>query len=163
VVWENPDAYRAWIPEQVRFVEDDDEAEDVLRGGDGDLRALSVVEEPTDSMREATGGGSVEVERVGWNDVRLRVDADDDALVVLADQYFPGWEAQVDGEPTPIRAANVTMRAVAVPAGAHTLKFEYRPAGWRFGLVLSLLGGLALVGGAVLAHRAGRAQGQAGP
>lgn len=156
VVWENDDAYRAWIPEQVRFAETEEEAVDVLRSGAGDLRELSVVEEPTDRMRSATGSGSVTVERVGWNDVRLRVNADDDAVVVLADQYFPGWEARVDGEATPIRAANVAMRAVAVPEGEHVLEFEYRPTGWRYGLLASLAGVLVLVVGAAFAQRAGR-------
>jgi uncharacterized membrane protein YfhO len=48
-------------------------------------------------------------------------------FLVLSDTYFPGWTAAVDGRETPIYRANYTFRAVALPAGAHTVTFSYRP------------------------------------
>ena len=53
--------------------------------------------------------------------------------VVLNDPYHPWWSAAVDGAEAPVLRANVLFRAVAVPPGRHTVRFEFRPlaGAWR--------------------------------
>ena len=65
-------------------------------------------------------------------------------LVVLADTYARGWRASVDGAPVPILATNHLFRGVLAPAGAHLVRFEYRPPALRIGTALTLLSALAL-------------------
>jgi hypothetical protein len=69
-------------------------------------------------------------------------------LVVLADTYYPGWTATVDGAPAPILATNHLFRGVPAPAGAHRIRFAYRPRSLALGAALSLLTALALAAGA---------------
>ncbi len=57
--------------------------------------------------------------------------------VVLSDNYAVGWVASVDGQPTPLVRANVVFRAVAVPAGRHTVRFAYQPPRFYGSAVLS--------------------------
>jgi hypothetical protein len=78
-----------------------------------------------------------------------------DGLVVLADAYYRGWRATVDGQPAPIFATNHLFRGVPVPAGTHRIRFEYRPASVRAGGAASLVG-WALLGIAFHRSRAGR-------
>lgn len=80
--------------------------------------------------------------------LRLRVDAPNPGLVVLADGYVHGWSAQVDGLDEPIWAANHALRAVAVDAGVHEVRMSYASAGWELGkwLSASALLLLALIG-----------------
>jgi len=47
--------------------------------------------------------------------------------VVLHDTYYPGWIAEIDGKPTPIRRADPFFRAVDVPSGTHRLTFRFAP------------------------------------
>lgn len=61
------------------------------------------------------------------------------AYLVLAEVWYPGWQATLDGQPTPIYRANTAFRAVYVPAGEHTLEFVYRPTTVTLGLALSAL------------------------
>ena len=68
--------------------------------------------------------------------------------LVLADAFYPGWEAAVDGKPAPIHAADIALRSVSVPAGTHTVTMEYKPqsfvigaAGVPAGVILFILGG----------------------
>lgn len=76
---------------------------------------------------------SVEVERPGW--------------LVLADTFYPGWKADVNGASATIERANIAFRAVAVTPGARTVRFVYQPD-WltpaAFISLVSLLGLLVL-------------------
>lgn len=71
-------------------------------------------------------------------------------LLVLADTWFPGWTATVDGQPAEVLRAYGALRAVAVGAGTHTVVFRYRPASIRWGFALT---GAALLGCLVLLVR----------
>jgi hypothetical protein len=54
--------------------------------------------------------------------------------VVVADAFFPGWEATVDGAASRVLRANHGLRAVAVPGGRSRVVMRYRPMTFRFGL-----------------------------
>jgi hypothetical protein len=66
-------------------------------------------------------------------------------LVVLADTFYPGWTATVDGAPAPILATNHLFRGVPAPAGTHRIRFAYRPRSLAIGATLSVMTLLALV------------------
>jgi len=75
--------------------------------------------------------------------IELLLDAPSDGYVVLLDTFYPGWRVKLDGADAPLLRANLAFRAVAVSAGKHALRFEYRPASVTAGLLISLLAGLA--------------------
>src|SRR5205085_12603574 len=83
----------------------------------------------------------------GERSVTLAVDASRPAQLVLADTYYPGWKATVDGHGVPIHPADAAFRGVAVPAGRHTVRFSYEPSSVRVGALLSLLGVLVVIAG----------------
>lgn len=89
---------------------------------------------------------------------RLEVRATTDApgWLVIADADYPGWRAEIDGQPAPVLRANYAFRAVTLPAGAHTVQLIFDPPLWRVGWLLAGLGALGLaglVGGAVRQRR----------
>src|SRR5439155_274976 len=63
--------------------------------------------------------------------VELRATAAAPGLAVLADTFYAGWQADVDGRPASVVATNHLFRGVPVPAGMHRVRFEYRPASAR--------------------------------
>ena len=69
--------------------------------------------------------------------VRCRLDAP--GVLVLADTWYPGWRATVDGADAPILRANHAFRGVALGKGAHEVRFIFRPASFMFGAWLSVL------------------------
>lgn len=75
--------------------------------------------------------------------IELEVRAAADAFVVVADAWFPGWSATLDGAPARMARVNHALRGVAVPAGAHVVAMRYVPPGWGAGRALAL-GGWAL-------------------
>lgn len=66
-------------------------------------------------------------------------------LLLLADTYYPGWTATINGAQTPILRVNLMHRGVLVPPGKQTILFRYQPWTVRWGISLSLLGFLSLV------------------
>jgi hypothetical protein len=89
--------------------------------------------------------------------VTIATSADNEAILVLADSYYPGWKAFVDGRKEVIRRANLFFRAVPLPAGNHTVEFRYEPRSFTFGLLISAATLVALaVVTAILAFRARR-------
>jgi hypothetical protein len=85
--------------------------------------------------------------------VRLRVDAPRAGYVVFSDTFYPGWEAVVNGRPTPISRANQSFKAVRVDAGPSEVSFQFRPRSLRIGAWLSVLT-LLLGAGALFARGA---------
>jgi membrane protein YfhO len=57
-----------------------------------------------------------------------------EAILVFSDNFFPGWVATVDAHPVPILRANCVFRAIVVPAGKHTIRFEFSPPELSWGL-----------------------------
>jgi hypothetical protein len=71
------------------------------------------------------------------NEIRLAVDTPADAYLVLSEVWYPGWQATVDGVPTPVLRANYAFRAVRLEPGQHQVQFIFTPRSWRLGLAIS--------------------------
>ncbi|TLN24301.1 YfhO family protein, partial [bacterium] len=63
--------------------------------------------------------------------------------LVLSDVYYPGWQAQVDGETVAIQPYQNLLRSVVLGPGEHQVVFTFRPVlvsiGWGCGLAGWLL------------------------
>jgi hypothetical protein len=82
------------------------------------------------------------------DEVVIRTTTSEPGTLVLADAFYPGWVAELDGRPAPIYATDLALRGVIVPAGTHTIVMRYQPAS----VVLGALGvpagaGVWVVGG----------------
>ncbi|MBI4518488.1 MAG: YfhO family protein [Deltaproteobacteria bacterium] len=86
-----------------------------------------------------TGGQSraAEITEYAPEYVAIRVGGDSRGLLVLTDQFYPGWEASVDGRPAAIYRADYVFRGVPVPAGEHTVEFRFVPRSFWLGLAVS--------------------------
>jgi len=80
------------------------------------------------------------------NQVTLDVDMADSGFVVLSDAHYPGWNAFVDGQPSPVYRANYLFRAVEVGPGEHWVEYRYQPRSFWIGVGVTLLTALVLVG-----------------
>ena len=90
---------------------------------------------------QAAPGFQGEARIADWRPDRLRVEGrlDHAGYIVLAEGYDPGWSARVDGQAAPVLRANMGLRAVPVPAGAHVIDLVYRPLSVTVGLALSAI------------------------
>jgi len=139
-VFKNPTALpRAWVVHEVRSV--------------GSRREL-----PQDPRREATIFGPLpkvptcsDNPQTQWitrssQKYTLKVQVECRGLLVIADTYFPGWVAKVDGAQTPVLEVNGAQRGVVVDAGVHNVELAYRPTSVMAGAALTGFGWLATLG-----------------
>ena len=73
-------------------------------------------------------------------ELRAAIQAHRPALLVLSDNHYADWHAEVDGREAPIYRTNHTFRGVVVPAGTHTVDFSFRPERLVTGLYVHLAG-----------------------
>lgn len=103
---------------------------------------------------QQAGSGSVEVLAYGPNRAAFHVESTAPALLVLSDIVYPGWEARLDGEVTPIYRTDGIFRGVVVPPGSHRIEMRFFPASLRMGLGLAIIAVAIIIAILVLTRRA---------
>ena len=114
-----------------------------------DVRRL-VLERPgrdgASSGPSSTASSSfTELEESRADALHVIVEATEPVYLVVADAPYEGWRAEVDGEPSPVIAANVLAKAIAIPAGRHRVRVFFEPDSFRQGVGISIATGLAML------------------
>jgi hypothetical protein len=168
-LWHNPSCLpRAWIVHDVEVLpplgsnhpaETRQRTEQVLYHPDGrprDLRNSATIESthcPLPTAHCPLPDESCRV--VHYDPLRVEIEAvlARPGLVVLCDQFYPGWKLEVetagqDARSVPIFRTNRVMRGAWLPEGRHRLSYRYRPASVVWGAAISGLAWLAVIAGA---------------
>ncbi len=72
----------------------------------------------------------------------IKTRSDQPGLLVIAENFHPGWQALLDGQPTTIYRANYTAQALYLPSGEHVFTLLYLPSSLIAGAGIS---GLTIV------------------
>ena len=145
---------RAWAVHQLRQARDADEENRMINDHLAEFHDMAFLLEPPPAVETCGSPDHVGLQEHAPNRVRIQARMACKGMVVLSDTFFPGWHASIDGSSAPIYEVNEAMRGVVVPAGTHTLTFQYRPLSVIAGFLLTLAGvggaiALALWGGAM--------------
>jgi len=82
----------------------------------------------------------VRVKEYTSNRVVLETEISSPAYLSIAESYYPGWRAWVDGGETKIIRANYAYQAVPLPEpGPHRIVLKFLPVEFRIGLWVSVL------------------------
>ncbi len=147
LVYENTAALpRAYAVGNVVAAEGD-EALDLIAAENFDPRTTAVVAGAAPA--NLTGGAvtsTTEITEYTPDRVVVKTTVDGPALLVLADNFYDGWQATVNGEPVEILRTNHTFRGVPVAAGENEVVFEYRNRELMLGTAITFGGMLLLAG-----------------
>ncbi|MGC2661019.1 MAG: hypothetical protein WA324_23950 [Bryobacteraceae bacterium] len=146
VIFENPNALRRF-----RFVREALPVTDLARA-----RAITL-SAPFDTASQATVEGAVVQRKLDEGKVLSESIANDamswtlrtgaHSLFIVADTWFPGWRARVDGRDTPIRIVDGFLRGVFIDgAGEHRLEMRFHPWAPLYGAIATLAGIGLLIG-----------------
>jgi hypothetical protein len=148
-----PDAPgRAWVVPAARQVPPD-QILAVLADPNFDPTTEVLLESPVHNLQSPIFNPQSLALHDGPNRVTIRAALDAPGYLVLADTWYPGWQAMVDGEHAELLRANYAFRAVSLEAGEHTVEMVYRPISVLVGGALSLAATIVISVGLVLARR----------
>jgi hypothetical protein len=145
-VYKHPEAFpRAWAVHELVQASNPEVGKRMITEQVSDFHHLAFLLDPAPALETCDTPDEVAVQEHAPNQVRIQAKMACKGMVVLSDTFFRGWRATIDGVSAPIYEVNAAMRGVIVPAGSHTLTFQYRPASVVLGALLTFLG----VGGAI--------------
>jgi hypothetical protein len=140
------------------FVDDDafDPARLVVLGPDGPDgiggRDEGHPAEPAARLEAALGGRVADLPAPAdppprWTQIEptwIRIEAECSApeYLVLAQSWYPGWRARVNGIEAPLLRANAASVAVELPSGLSVVEISYEPRSLEVGLWIALASGI---------------------
>jgi hypothetical protein len=143
------EAQRAYLVSEAVTASSLDEALDQLFAPGFDPLMQVVIEGEITPNQTSSTALSESIEIVASSDpnrVSLLTSSSAGGWLVLADSWYPGWKAAIDGVDTPIYSANVVFRAVWLPPGEHTVTFVYSPQSLKIGAALFVASLIFLTG-----------------
>ena len=145
VVYENLRAMpRVWVATAAEELPDDRAIETIRYAQFPDGRPFDPIRvaltEPGAGAPSFTPGPT-DARLVSVEDTRMTVDVStaSGGFLVLSEAQYPGWRARIDGRVVPVQRVDVMFQGVVVPAGRHTVVFEFVSTTLRAGIAISTL------------------------
>jgi hypothetical protein len=162
------DAPYAWVAPVIVKAPDDavlatvkDPRFDVTRAALFDTAANVQGAANVTALPPATGiAAHVDSYAAGHVTLTLGAPAPAGSALVVAENYYPGWSAQVDGKPGTVARAQYSMMGIPLPTGARTVTLSFASAPYERGKVitwLAILVSVIAIGFGVVRERAERA------
>ena len=143
-LYENQDALpRAYLAYRTQRATGSEDLERLLTSS-FDAHYATVVEaesEPLDGPAEIE---PVEMRRERPEVLHFQVAPEHAAVLVVANAWYPGWRAWVDGIESPVLRVNGLFRGVALPAGARQVEMRFEPWSFRVGAFVSIAAAVLL-------------------
>ena len=130
----NPHALgNAWLVDSIVWVENADAEMAALDAARLDFARQAVADRrQADALPQAPSlapGDTIVMTSYSPNRVEYKATTAHGGIGVFSEVYFPwGWNADIDGTPAKIARVNYLLRAVALPAGTHTVTMTFEPA-----------------------------------
>lgn len=151
----------AWFVKDVQMVKTADE--EITKLGEINTKEVAIINEKFSGEMgnfkpQPDVDASIKMTSYQANKLVYESNAKTPQLAVFSEIYYPkGWVATVDGAETPHVNANYVLRAMVVPAGKHTITFEFKPAVYFTGEKISMAGSILVLlvafGGMFMAYK----------
>lgn len=134
VIQNNAHNGNAWFVSNVLATSTADESIESLNEVNTKETAVINTEKFSEVTTNSLTKGAIELTEYGPNHLVYKSDNSGAGLAVFSEIYYPkGWTATIDGKTTPIIQADYILRAINVPAGSHTITFDFKPDAYFIG------------------------------
>lgn len=138
----------AWFVTDIKLAESNTREINMLNPATADqgfdIREHAVVNESYASLTEGYSKDTLSDDELivlteySPNKLKYQYNAKGTRVALFSEIYYPaGWRAYVDGEELSIFRANYTLRGLKLPAGSHTIEFEFKPESFTKGELYS--------------------------
>jgi hypothetical protein len=138
-----------WLVRHIRFVKNADEEMNAI--STFNPADTAVVQESFKSSLTAIpvydSAASIKLEKNENDKIIYSFNASTNQFAVFSEVYYPGgWKAYIDNKETPIIKTNYVLRGLAVPAGKHEIRFEFKPESYTKGKKITSVAQIVLIG-----------------
>jgi hypothetical protein len=161
------DYHQAWVVPTVMKLDDDRAFAAVTQADVSQSIALFEPNAPVESQAiselpaPSTIGAKVTRYAPGEIDIELDAPAPDKSALLVAENYYPGWKATVDGKDTRVSRSNFVIMGVPLSAGARRIELRFTDDAYEKGKTITFMAlGLSLllaIGGGVMERKKARA------
>lgn len=109
-----------------------------------DFKNSLVLEEAPSGFNIKKGKSKISDIKYFPNKISFKSQTDSDSLIFISDNFYPGWQASIDGSKERIYVADYTFRAIPVRAGIHDVTLYFSSDSFRLGSVMSAFAVLLL-------------------
>lgn len=145
----------AWFVQSVKQVNSPTEELAALKNTNTKNEAVLDVSKFKLPVVESDTTASINLTSYQPNELVYESNSTTNGLAAFSEIYYAkGWKAYIDNQETEILRVNYVLRALAVPAGKHEIKFEFKPDAYYIGnkittasswlVILILLGSIGL-------------------
>ena len=135
---------RAFLVENIKVLNKDQEIINQMLDDNFDLRNSAVIEKDINLNNSIDFKGNASIIKYLPNEVEIDTSSNADSLLILTDNYYPGWKAEIDGKQTEILRTDYTFRGILVPEGRHKVKFYFNSDSFRWGMYLAAISTLSI-------------------
>lgn len=147
---QNPNALgNAWFVNSIVTVPDANAEFAALENNDPGNTAI-VHQEFSDYVNglDPSPNGTISLTEYAPDKLTYQSNTSSEQLAVFSEVWYgpdKGWKAYIDGEPVDHIRVDYILRALKVPAGQHTITFEFAPGVYKAGVAISLISSLIII------------------
>ena len=151
ILYKNLSAFdRAFMIYNYAVADSQQQALDLLHAYSGQLNHVAIVfhKDIQGMPLTANTPGTSTIDFIKYTPgyIKLSCTTSQPGLFFISDTYFPGWHARVDGKETKIIRTDYAFQGLWLTQGTHTIELNYDPASFKYGVLLSIIGIISLVG-----------------
>jgi len=109
-----------------------------------DLRKIAILERNL-GKRDFSQEGEIKIASYKEGELVIDVEKQKEGLLVVVENYDPGWKAYIDGQKAEILRTNYNLMGLVVPSGKRKIIFKYHPFSFDLGVKLSFASFLGLL------------------
>lgn len=147
---QNEDALgNAWFVEKITAKNTNDEVMQSLSDFEPKTEAIALakdIENLTFKQSIVDSTATISLKSYQPNKLVYETDNQKDGFAVFSEIHYPhGWTATLDGQEVPHYRVDYLLRGMEVPAGKHTITFEFKPEVVATGTKIALAGNILLI------------------
>lgn len=125
-VYENKNVFpRSFLVYDYQVAKDKQEAIEFLMDESIELSKTAILEKDLGKVFSRGGKAEVEIADYDEQSVDIKVATDQEGILILTDNFYPGWQAMIDDSDESVKTFRVdyNLRGIVVPEGEHEVHF----------------------------------------
>jgi hypothetical protein len=148
---------RAFMVYHYLIADDQQQTLDLLKAYSGQLKNTAIVFRKDIQAMPLTmntqGTYTIDFTKYSPESITISCTTSHPGLFFISNTYFPGWHATVDGESTKVLRVDYAFQGLWLTQGSHTIELKYAPSSFKYGVLLSIIGIISLIGFYIIVFR----------